>query len=100
MPLGVSVMFLYRKDKGMKDFNFDKIEKFGFRKPKKDYGDYDQEQLLMGIEVEKEHVDDEEVAVIIAAHHLDEIRDYYSRLKRMEDEAKSVDKIAESLESA
>lgn len=84
----------------MKDFNFEKIEKFGFHKPKKAFDEYDQEQLLMGIEVEKEHVDDEEVAVIIAAHHLDEIRDYYTRLKKMEDEAKSVEKIAESLESA
>lgn len=50
--------------------------------------DYDPEQLRMGIEVEKEHTEDEEIAKRIAKDHLDEFPDYYTRLKKMEDQAK------------
>jgi hypothetical protein len=50
--------------------------------------DYDPEELRMGIEVEKEHTDDEELAKRITKDHLDEFKDYYSRLKKMEDQAK------------
>lgn len=46
------------------------------------------EQIKMGIEVEKEHTDDEKIAEEIAKDHLWEIPDYYTRLKKMEDEAK------------
>lgn len=49
--------------------------------------DVDAEQLAMGIEVEKEHTDDPEIAKMIALDHLAEIPDYYTRLKKMEDEA-------------
>lgn len=42
----------------------------------------------MGIEVEKEHTDDEEIAKRIALDHLKEFPDYYTRLKKMEDEAR------------
>ena len=45
-------------------------------------------QLSMGRDVEKEHTDDPEVAERIAMDHLFEIPDYYTRLKKMEKEAK------------
>ena len=44
-------------------------------------------ELAMGIEVEKEHTNDEELAKEIALDHLTEIPDYYTRLKEMEAEA-------------
>lgn len=47
-----------------------------------------QKQLDMGIMVEKEHSSDPEVRKRIAMDHLYEIPDYYTRLKKMEDEAK------------
>ena len=47
----------------------------------------DPEQLRMGIEVEFEHTDDSEIAKKIALDHLAEIPDYYTRLKKMEEEA-------------
>lgn len=47
--------------------------------------DFDPRQLKMGIEVEKEHTSDPEVAKRISMDHLCETPDYYSRLKRMED---------------
>ena len=49
--------------------------------------DFDQRELEMGIEVEMEHTDDPEIAKEIAMDHLKEIPDYYTRLKKMEDEA-------------
>ena len=42
----------------------------------------------MGIKVEMEHVDDESLAREIALDHLFEIPDYYTRLDKMEKEAK------------
>jgi hypothetical protein len=50
--------------------------------------DVDPEQLKMGIKVEMEHTDDPNMAKKIALDHLAEIPDYYTRLKKMEDEAK------------
>lgn len=60
---------------------------------------YDLEQFRMGLEVELEHGvhdpqtnvtnDDMNVTGKIAWAHLKEIPDYYSRLKRMEEEAGS-----------
>lgn len=49
--------------------------------------DYDPEQLAMGVEVEMEHTDDPDIAREIAMDHLEEIPDYYTRLKEMEAEA-------------
>lgn len=49
---------------------------------------FDPEQIKMGLEVEKEHTDSEAIAQQIAKDHLAEIPDYYTRLKKMEDEAK------------
>jgi len=49
--------------------------------------DADPNELSMGIEVEKEHTDNERLAAKIANDHLTELPDYYTRLKKMEDEA-------------
>ena len=45
---------------------------------------YNPDQLRMGIKVELEHTDDSAVAERIAKDHLDEMPDYYSRLRKME----------------
>lgn len=47
-----------------------------------------EEQIEMGKEVEKEHTNDPDIAERIAMDHLVEIPDYYTRLKKMEEEAK------------
>ena len=55
---------------------------------------FDQHELEMGIEVEKEHTDDPEIAAAIARDHLSEIPGtgngdgYYSLLKKMEENKK------------
>lgn len=46
--------------------------------------DYDPVQLQNGIRVELEHTNDEDIAKEIAKDHLDEFKDYYIALKRME----------------
>jgi len=68
-----------------------------------DYGDpeqYDQRQLNMGIGVELEHTDNKALAKEIAMDHLHEIKDYYTRLKRMESEASSEEDAAEEKRAA
>ena len=50
---------------------------------------FDANELQLGIETEMEHTDSDEVAKSIAKDHLMEIKDYYTRLKRMEEEAKA-----------
>jgi hypothetical protein len=45
-------------------------------------------QIEMGKKIEMEHVNDEKLASEIAMDHLEEIPDYYTRLKKMEKEAK------------
>jgi hypothetical protein len=45
-------------------------------------------QLSMGQKIEHEHTKDAELAKYIALQHLDEIPDYYTRLKKMEVDAK------------
>jgi len=45
-------------------------------------------QLDMGIPIEHEHTKDKDLATDIALQHLDEIPDYYTRLKKMEASAK------------
>ena len=47
-----------------------------------------QRQLDMGEPIEHEHTKDHELAMDIALQHLDEIPDYYTRLKKMEASAK------------
>lgn len=48
--------------------------------------EFDPNELKMGIEIEKEHTDNEEIAKEIAKDHLSELPDYYTRLKKMEKE--------------
>jgi hypothetical protein len=49
---------------------------------------YDKNQLAKGIAIEREHTLFDEIATIIAKHHLAEIPDYYTRLEQMEADAK------------
>ena len=49
--------------------------------------EFDPKELEMGIKIEMEHTDDPEVARSIAKDHLKEIKNYYTRLKKMEKEA-------------
>jgi len=63
-----------------------------------DWSKFEIEQFRMGLDVELEHGirnehtdvthDDEIITGKIALAHLNEFPDYYSRLKKMEDEAK------------
>jgi hypothetical protein len=46
------------------------------------------DQLKAGIKIEKEHTKDEDLAKIIALQHLNEIPDYYTRLNKLEKQAK------------
>jgi hypothetical protein len=57
-----------------------------------DDSQFDADQLKRGIEVEKEHTDDEAIAKTIAKAHLSEFPDYYTRLADMEDQAKQSSK--------
>lgn len=60
--------------------------------------DVDPKELEMGIKVEMEHTGDKEIAKKIALDHLAEIKDYYTRLAKMEQEAEAesiVDEIGE-----
>lgn len=50
--------------------------------------DFDQAELEKGVQVEKEHTNNEYVAKLIAKDHLMEVPDYYTRLTKMEKEAK------------
>lgn len=45
-------------------------------------------ELEKGISVEREHSDNLEICKAIAKDHLSEFCDYYTRLKKMEEEAK------------
>ena len=57
-----------------------------------------QNQLEMGIPIEHEHTRDKVLATDIALQHLNEIPDYYTRLKKMEASAKKERKKEESQE--
>ena len=48
----------------------------------------DPNELKMGIKVESEHTINDSIAERISKDHLVEIPDYYTRLKKMEEEAK------------
>lgn len=51
--------------------------------------DYIKKQLKMGIKVEFEHTTSEKEARITALQHLDELPDYYTKLKKMETQKES-----------
>lgn len=48
---------------------------------------YDAKQMKMGVDMEREHTTDPGIAKEIAKDHLEEIPDYYTRLRQMEAEA-------------
>ena len=50
---------------------------------------FDKKELKIGVEVEMEHTDDEEIALEIAKDHLCEDKYYYSKLKNMEKKFKN-----------
>lgn len=50
--------------------------------------DFDPKELKKGIKIEMEHTNDPDLAKEIAMDHLKEIPDYYTRLEKMEKEAK------------
>ena len=56
-----------------------------------------EDELKIGIEIEREHTDDESIARQIALDHLAEFPDYYTRLQKMEKEAKSEIEISETI---
>lgn len=61
---------------------------YGRAKEKKiEEKDVNKEQLKMGIKVEMEHTNNPMISKRIALDHLAEIPDYYTRLKKMEEEA-------------
>lgn len=45
---------------------------------------YDKKELKKGMNVEKEHSKNKKVQKVIAKNHLDERKDYYKRLKKIE----------------
>lgn len=49
-------------------------------------------QLYIGIKVEMEHTNDRKIAREISLDHISEFKDYYTRLKKMETQAKSENK--------
>jgi hypothetical protein len=56
-----------------------RANKEGFRE-----SDADSKELAMGIVVEQEHTPDKDVAKRISMDHLSELKNYYTRLKKME----------------
>jgi len=59
---------------------------FGAGRAKDFTGDYDLEQLKMGVQIEKEHTTCALIAERISKDHLAECNSYYTRLKKMESE--------------
>lgn len=80
-------MKFLRLRKAAEEINFEKdLMEAGKSKGKKDK--VSEEQLEMGKEVEKEHTTNPEIAEKITRDHLEEIPDYYTHLKKMEDAVK------------
>jgi len=48
---------------------------------------FNPKELAMGIKIEQEHIDNPTIAKAITKAHLNEISDYNTRLKKMEEEA-------------
>lgn len=61
---------------------------------------FDKSEIAMGMKVEKEHTDSKELAKQIAVDHLTEFPDYYTRLDKMESEAKKAKQAAEAMADA
>lgn len=50
--------------------------------------EFDPEQFKIGMQVESEHSNNPKIQAAIVKDHLSEIKDYYTRLQKMESEAK------------
>lgn len=61
---------------------------------------FDSAEIAQGMKVEKEHTDSKELAKQIAVDHLTEFPDYYTRLDKMESEAKKAKQAAEAMADA
>ena len=80
----------------MKDIKISKILKKQGKAKNKSDSDFSSNELKKGIKIEYEHIDKKkysseeakEIAKEIAKDHLEEIPDYYTRLIKMEKEAK------------
>ena len=57
-------------------------------------------ELEMGVKVEMEHTNDDELATEIAMDHLYEIPDYYTRLKKMESDAEGKEEDVDEMTGA
>lgn len=68
--------------------------------PKHEESYYDKDQLAKGIEVEMEHTTDREIASQIARTHLDEKKDYYTLLEKVEAKVKASVSIEDVNEAA
>lgn len=90
----IGLLFSFFLEKNMKNTFTDYLEKVCTMKANegrsKDFdGEYNPKELALGIEIELEHTSDREIAERIAKDHLAEFADYYTRLTKMEDEAKN-----------
>jgi len=83
--LASSILMLTKMSEVPKKQTEDKLK--GGLADNKPASDFDPDQMEMGKKVELEHTDDPQLAEEIAKDHLDEIKDYYTRLNKMEDEA-------------
>lgn len=59
-----------------------------FAEGDKKISDFNPDEIAMGIKVEYEHTNSKVIALKIALDHLAEIPDYYTRLAKMESDAK------------
>lgn len=84
-------MFLSQDAVNEADTEIDFIEEFVNKGRAKEKGftkeDADPEELKMGIKIEMEHTSNVILSERIALDHLAEIKDYYTRLKKMEEDA-------------
>jgi len=78
---------LYKRRPDIKKKHEDEKIKGGLADGKPD-SKYNKKQIKDGTKVEYEHTNDKETAKEIAKDHLEEIPDYYTRLDKMEKEAK------------
>ncbi len=85
----------YAEELGIEDSKFEEMiykligSFLGYGKSKDFKGTYNQEQLKMGIAVEKEHTINDKIAEKISRDHLAEFPTYYTYLAEMEKKAKS-----------
>jgi len=70
----------------------------GGKADEKDPVDFNAQQIMIGMGIEMEHTDDPKVALEITMDHLTEIPDYYTRLDKMEKEAKVGDEKPKGVE--